>query len=168
MSAQPTDLATDFPWPFKRAPLRAWTHDGILCAVAPSAIRGVNGYCRIPDQHPWANAAYEDLDVRVHYGLTYGNQPEFHFMQTIPARTREHTFGWIGWDTGHYDDCWTDAALRHAGIDPTTQQPLDEWNSGSRRWYLADVVYETERLAEQIAAASSLRLDGNPLEGQQQ
>lgn len=48
----------------------------------------VNGYAHIPVGHPWHGLDYDEIDVRVHGGLTFGDGE------------------WIGFDTLHYGDYW--------------------------------------------------------------
>lgn len=63
--------------------------DGIAWATCEAPVYGaVNGYVQIPEGHPWSGLDYDDIDVRVHGGLTYADH------------------GWIGFDTLHYGDYW--------------------------------------------------------------
>ncbi len=47
------------------------------------------GYVRIPCNHPYYQKKYEDMDICCHYGLTYGECNEGH---------------WIGFDCAHSSD----------------------------------------------------------------
>jgi len=74
-------------------------HEGIECVVKRIIIQEWDnsfhmghlcGYVRIPENHPWVNLNYGDIDVDVHGGLTYKHQ---------------HGDGtWIGFDCGHSMD----------------------------------------------------------------
>ena len=56
-----------------------------------------NGYVRIPEGHPYYEKTYDDIDVRVHGGLTFGDhifEDNKHFSDGY----------WVGFDTAHYGD----------------------------------------------------------------
>ena len=56
-----------------------------------------NGYVRIPEGHPYYEKTYDDIDVRVHGGLTFGDH--------IFGRDKYFSDGyWVGFDTAHYGD----------------------------------------------------------------
>ena len=48
------------------------------------------GYIRIPSDHPYHHKRYEEMDIQCHYGLTYGEVADSH---------------WIGFDCAHLGDC---------------------------------------------------------------
>lgn len=84
-----------------------------------------NGYVKIPEDHPWHGLGYDDIDVRVHGGLTYGGGD-----------------GWVGFDCLHYGDYWPGQekyglALGHADTEWTDEM----------------VAEETRELARKVAAA---------------
>jgi len=64
-----------------------------------------NGYITIHPKHPWFNVPYMDIDVDVHYGLTFGSIIEEETIGFFDALT-EKDIGYymIGFDTNHYDD----------------------------------------------------------------
>lgn len=47
------------------------------------------GYVRIPHNHPYHHKKYEDMDIDCHYGLTFGELSDGH---------------WIGFDCAHMED----------------------------------------------------------------
>lgn len=167
---QAIGAALDFVWPpqFATQPLRAWTHRGVLCAVAHGGM-SINGYVCIPPDHPWrALTSYDDLPVSVHGGLTWGpervSEPITWEDVTLPAhpgKTWDEVRGWVGFDTGHGGDWWSDEALAEAGV------VLDERMRRSREligklgsafgrridWTLPLLMEETTRLADQVADA---------------
>jgi hypothetical protein len=62
---------------------------GIRWTTCEAPLYGaVNGYVRIPKGHPWHGLGYDDIDVRVHGGLTYSEGD------------------WIGFDCLHLGDYW--------------------------------------------------------------
>jgi hypothetical protein len=56
-----------------------------------------NGYVRIPEKHPCFGKDYDDIDVNVHGGLSYGGD---HFPNYINP-TKEVGYYWFGFDTSH-------------------------------------------------------------------
>lgn len=115
--------------------------DGIEWRTAKASLYGaVNGYVRIPDDHPWAPQGtraegylwYDDerlADVVVHGGLTFGGT-----FKGWPGN-------WIGFDTLHLGDVW-----------PGTP---DYWRNDpiTREWTPELVTKETQNLARQAAKA---------------
>lgn len=96
-----------------------------------------NAYAHLPEGHPWRDKGYDDIPVEVHGGLTYGNND-----------------GWIGFDTAHAWDIWSDEALAEIGGENRYRMSFgrDDWDID---WTLARVVAEAESLAAQVAAAVS-------------
>ena len=72
-----------------------------------------NGYVVIPPIHPWHNKDYNDIDVEVHGGLTFGEPYE---TLSWPELTEADKGHWIiGFDTCHYSDTkerWPKEAVR--------------------------------------------------------
>lgn len=63
--------------------------DGIEWATANAPLYGaINGYVKVPEDHPWHGLDYDDIDVEINGGLTYARD------------------GWIGFDTLHSGDYW--------------------------------------------------------------
>lgn len=86
-----------------------------------------NGYVVIPKGHKLHGMHYDDIDVEVHGGLTYGDElTEERLEKMFPDLSKEDIGGWIvGFDTAHYDDSLT-------------------------RWPKEEVQKETERLKIQL------------------
>lgn len=100
------------------------TEEGIEWKTCRAPIYGaVNGYVRVPEDHPWHGLDYDDIDVDVHGGLTYARD------------------GWIGFDTLHFGDHWPDM--------PEVMRDED-WG---RNWTPAMVAEATRELARKTAAA---------------
>ena len=104
-------------------------HEGIAWAVVEAPMYGaMNGYVRVPENHPWFRLGYSDPElsgVEVHGGLTYDDQD-----------------GWIGFDTLHSGDYWPSA--------PDFYRE-SQW---ARHWDQRQVASETRALAQQVADAS--------------
>jgi hypothetical protein len=115
---------------------RSWTAFGLPCLV----LRGpwsLNGYVCVPADHPDYDKHYDQVDVRVHGGLT--------FAESTPVGT------WFGFDTMHAFD-WG-PGFPDIGIPETP----------GRIWTLDDVVAGTHRLARQQAARRfKLEKDAEP------
>src|SRR6478752_4421352 len=66
-------------WPFGDSePIDCGFEEGIIWAIMMGP-RGVNGYACIPlEGHPWVTSdCYDDIEVSVHGGLTYGHKQEY-------------------------------------------------------------------------------------------
>lgn len=99
---------------------------GIVWATCNAPLYGaVNGYVQIPDGHPWAGLDYDEIDVEVHGGLTYGGSN-----------------GWVGFDALHCGDNWP-------GSPRYTPAPFDV------DWTPEMVAAETRSLARKVAEAAS-------------
>src|SRR5258708_251769 len=83
---------------------REWTHAGLQWAVVQAQEFSHRcGYVRVPPTHLAFGKNYDDLDVSVHGGLTYGNLE--------PCAEHEDGQGyWFGFDCAHYDDAMYDPA----------------------------------------------------------
>ena len=76
------------PTPQMKA-VAAGIEDGVVWVTCEAPLYGaVNGYVRIPESHPWHGLDYDDIDVNVHGGLTYGHGD------------------WVGFDCMHLGDYW--------------------------------------------------------------
>lgn len=152
----------DFIWWAEDPPTRAWTVEGVLCAVNPAPRPGLCGYVQLPPGHPWRAldlVAWEAShpDVEVHGGISW------HHSITH----------WIGFDTGHGFDYWPPEEIeraREAGL--VTEQDWTRWEEmraaeaaaglrngwasfpNSRAWSWEQVVAETVVLAGQVKAAA--------------
>jgi hypothetical protein len=131
---------------------REWEHVGLLCAVVQGR-EGSNrcGYVRVPPTHPDHGKDYNDVDVDVHGGLTYA--------QIEPCSDHLDGIGyWFGFDCAHSGDAshdpdnpapwYVDMQKRHPGV-------FDR-NYYEHFWSHAEVVAETERLAEGLVARTTV------------
>ena len=70
-------------------PLKDWLCAGLRCLLL-SGPGSICGYVRVPSEHPFARADYDDVPVEVWWGLT------FRCIDT-------DGFTWFGWDDAHID-----------------------------------------------------------------
>lgn len=134
---------------------REWKYKGLSCAVVQAREAGNRcGYVRVPPGHPAYQQDYNDVPVEVHGRLTFANLE--------PCTEHEDGQGWwLGFDCAHFDDAMYDPAATPESIsDPESRRSLKihievEGQYGYRLnecyWTEAEVVAETERLAEQLA-----------------
>lgn len=119
-------MTTEAPRPSPR--MKVVDHgieDGIVWATCEAPLyNAVNGYVQIPEGHPWRGLDYDDIDVRVHGGLTYADN------------------GWIGFDCLHRGDYW-----------PGQREFGQLCRSGDIAWDPGMVAAETRQLAAKVAAA---------------
>ncbi|QFP97013.1 hypothetical protein SEA_SUERTE_42 [Gordonia phage Suerte] len=111
--------------PERMTPLASGVENGVRWVTCVAPIYGaVNGYVLLPEGHPWRGLDYDQIDVEVHGGLTYGHD------------------GWIGFDTLHAGDVWP-GSPQYGG-----PRPYD------MRWTAEMVAEEARRLAARVAAAA--------------
>lgn len=78
------------PAPKHFTALEGGVRNGIWWCVARNTVFGsVNGYVRVPDDHPLHGLDYDELDdIDVHGGVSFADGD------------------WIGFDTAHFGDYW--------------------------------------------------------------
>lgn len=139
---------------------REWKHAGLSCAVVQAREGGHRcGYTRVPPSHPLHGKDYTDVDVHVHGGLT--------FAKMEPCTEHKDGQGyWFGFDCAHSGD---------ASYDPDNlpeyqkqfRAKYPEFNHLDRDehfWTEDEVVEETNRLAELLAAAPQIQTEGDHTE----
>lgn len=121
-----------------------WIHAGLQCVVVQGTAHEHRcGYVRVPPNHPDFGKDYDSVDVDVHGGLTFG--------QLEPCEHEDGQGYWYGFDCAHYDD-----AHYEPGHEPEyiTRLGITSLSQG-HFWTLDEVIKETERLAEQLAAQAA-------------
>lgn len=64
-----------------------------------------NGYALIPVGHPAHGLDYGDIQVNVHYGLTFATSVDEEMIAHWPELSDDYLGFWIvGFDTAHYGD----------------------------------------------------------------
>lgn len=136
---------------------REWKHAGLSCAVVLGREASNRcGYVRVPPAHPLHGKDYNHADVDVHGGLT--------FAALEPCTEHEDGQGyWFGFDCAHCDDALydpdakiedlkTEDARAVLKIHRDMDAKYGRGSKGEHYWTLPEVVVETEKLAEQLAA----------------
>lgn len=131
---------------------REWEFAGLKCAVVQAREGGHRcGYVRVPPGHAAHGKPYDDVDVQVHGGLTFGD-----------AEPCEHEDGqgyWFGFDCAHHMDASFEAVFNENWSDNTKRvwKMYGDHKSPFLRehehyWLQTEVEKETEQLAQQLAA----------------
>jgi hypothetical protein len=120
--SDPVDRSGWPPGPWDQEPDRVeWRHAALPCLIVRSRTTGaLCGYVGLPPGHPHHGAAYEDVDVFVHGGLTYSNACAGGICH-LPQPGEPADVWWLGFDCAHADDLMPrhadDLMPRHAGSD---------------------------------------------------
>jgi hypothetical protein len=128
--------------------------DGIPWRVALGGVPWVLcGYLKLPPGHPWIIGADYEFAM-----------PEAH-MAAPSEVTYSDESGWIGFDTGHFNDHWTREALVEAGvvIEPWVEDTLKvldrahqnwPWELPRREWTLERLIEATKNWGTAASAAT--------------
>ena len=107
-----------------------------------------NGYILLPPNHPFYEIDYDDIDVKVHGGLTFGEKfNSTHFLEWIKGREisgditlynfeQFNNYWIIGFDTNHFGDNIYNCPKEYV-IDETShllEQCLDESNKEIKKY----------------------------------
>jgi len=125
---------------------REWDHAGLKCAVVQAREGGHRcGYVRVGPAHPMHGKHYDEVDVRVHYGLTFGD--------VEPCAHEDGTGFWFGFDCAHAGDAYYDPDnLPQHQVEFRLKHPeFDNIHESEHFWTQPEVERETELLAEQLA-----------------
>ena len=130
------------PGPWDGEPdLVAFEHAGLQCVLNRNYMGGWCGYVGVPDANPAFSKDYDDVQVSVHGGLTYGGDDN-------PATWDKDGLWWLGFDCGHFMDLipyiHASAKIRSRGVGL-------RGDMGEVYRDLAYVLKETEDLAEQLS-----------------
>jgi len=127
--------------------VKYWKHAGLECFVE-KRLGHYCGYVEVPKDHPAHGLSYDEIDVDVHGGLTYGQVSD---NGTI-----------FGFDCAHVGDFVPSIVIFLGGktwkknkqkilremTDEEAQRMADKY--GEHYWTLEEVVEETNCLAEQL------------------
>lgn len=80
------------------------------CMIIRGPVGALCGYVAVPPGHPCHGKGYDDVDVRVHGGLTYANECGGHICH-VPQEGRPDDVWWLGFDCAHALDL-TPALIR--------------------------------------------------------
>ena len=136
---------------------KEWEHCGLKCAVVMNREQGNRcGYVRVPPGHPEYCSNYNDVNVNVHGGLTFGG---------IEDCVEEDGRGyWFGFDCAHFGDSWINPNVpsdyqwtseeseeHHYYIYKTRNLAPIRERDFEHYWTHDEVVAETEQLAQQLS-----------------
>lgn len=81
-----------------------WEHEGMTCMALRHPLSGHwCGYVGVPPSHPWHGKDYNDCNVEVHGGLTYGAACKGNVCHTPKPGEPAHLW-WLGFDCAHSGD----------------------------------------------------------------
>jgi len=99
------------PGPWMNEPDKKQWNDhatGLPCLIVRNALGALCGYVGVSKSHPDFECDYNDVDVRVHGGLTFANHcrpgPEDASICHIVADGEDDNVWWLGFDCAHCDD----------------------------------------------------------------
>lgn len=116
-----------------------WRSHGLPCLIKRVPLSGhLCGYVAVPPGHPAHEADYDDVDVLVHGGLTYGRKCQGRVCH-VPEPGEPADVYWLGFDCAH---AW----------DMRPSHPTPEWHDADWTYKTVEfVTAECESLAEQLA-----------------
>lgn len=137
---------------------RTWQAHGLECAVLIMDMGHRCGYVRVPDDHPWKGLDYDDKVPEAEASDFEDRAVDDAGMGGVIAALAGNTDDWSRRVEGH--------VAVHGGITFAGKQPNEDCAEGwwfgfdcahlddtPEQWTLDAVAAETERMAEQIAAA---------------
>ena len=150
MSVPQCDKSEWGPGPWQHEPdLVEFRHAGFPCVVKRNASSGnFCGYVGVPPTHPDHGKNYNDVDVEVHGGLTFGDECSAVACH-VPDPGEPDNFHWFGFDCHHGGDYAPGSAAREIKMG----WRLLDHPSGYRT--VEYVRHETEQLAEQLSKRSA-------------
>jgi hypothetical protein len=126
---------------------REWKAYGLTCIVVQAREASHRcGYVRVPPTHPSFGKDYNDIDVNVHGGLTFG--------QIEPCTEHEDGQGyWFGFDCAHYQDASYDPNTDISTVSEHTRKLLEimSFADEGHYWTQQEVEAECETLAKQLS-----------------
>lgn len=134
------------PGPWQEEPDRhEWRYNGLPCLIRRGRIGVWCGYVGVAPGHPFYDEEYDEPDVSVHGGLTYGSRcdgEEGEGICHVPLPGEAAEVFWLGFDCGHAGDL----------IPRWNAYPeLQELSRAEVYWTMEMAMRETEYLADQIA-----------------
>lgn len=152
MSVRDYDKSGWGPGPWQEEPDTVeFRHAGLPCILRRHERHGnFCGYVGVPPTHPDHGKNYNDVEVEVHGGLTFGDECSAVACH-VPAPGEPDNFFWFGFDCHHSYDLAPGfiAIEKRLGMEPLTLSEPYAYRD------LAYVRRQTEQLAEQLAARAS-------------
>lgn len=137
----------DGPW--QQEPDRVeFRHAGLPCLLKRSDMSGAwCGYVAVPPGHPAHGVKYDNVEVDVHGGLTYGRACEGSICHDVPQPGEPDAVWWLGFDCNHAYDYAPAMEMR---FSPGLRSSPGVMGCEYRPQGYAEA--QTKRLAEQLAA----------------
>jgi hypothetical protein len=139
----PIDRSNWRPGPWDGEPNRMdWRHAGLPCFALRNRLGVWCGYVGVPRGHALFGLTYDEVDVRVHGGLTYASRCEAPICH-VPQPGESDEIWWFGFDCAHGGD-----------LIPGMQAVMGNLQAFRGDIYrdLAYVKAETDQLADQLKA----------------
>lgn len=82
---------------------------GLPCLIVRNALGALCGYVGVPSDHPLHGVHYDNVDARVHGGLTFSagcqhSPNQAHGICHLPSPGEPDDVWWFGFDCAHADD----------------------------------------------------------------
>lgn len=116
---------------------------GYHCLVVGTPMGHRCGYVGIPIQHSFYGVDYDDIDIEVHGGLTFGD-----ILDSHSSRGFEVGLYYLGFDCGHLDDGYDIELIKELRGEEAARV-FESTNSG-HVWTTSEVETEVRRLAAQL------------------
>jgi hypothetical protein len=123
--------------------VRDWVEDGVRTLVMKANFN-LCVYFGIPLEHPLAHQAYDDLPIRCHGGLTFGQEGD--------GRYHPKGYYWYGYDYAHSGDFIFGASVGGDGKKWTIKELVDD--SWSPRYNLVKLLRLAERIKNEKVSLS--------------
>lgn len=82
---------------------KEWRYRGLPCLMVRSHLGNWCGYVGVPPGHPWHGKNFDDVDVRVHGGLTYSDSCRGQVCHVALPGDPDDVW-WLGFDCCHAED----------------------------------------------------------------
>lgn len=132
-----------------------WQEGDFACLMIRNTLGNWCGYVGVPPGHPFHGKQYDDVDVRVHCGLTYSDECKGHVCHT-PEPGQPDNVWWFGFDFAHLYDYVPGMhgneivkIFRSGGLS----HPVDPGERGERYYNVQLVKKEVSNLAKQLKEA---------------
>ncbi len=138
------------PGPWKDEPDRVeFEAFGFPALIVRGPVGAPCGYVAVPPGHPWYDQGYDDVDVRVHGGLTYSGRCAGHICH-VPKPGEPDDVYWLGFDCGHSGDLSPKflELMKSSGIAPLTGMYAETYKDVE---YVRGEVMKLARQAKDVA-----------------
>lgn len=144
----------DGPWQSEPDRVEWRSQKGLPCLIVRGSVGALCGYVGVPKGHPAYGKDRDDVNVRVHGGLTYDGPCSGHVCH-VPNEGESDDIWWLGFDTGHaFDLCPAHLAIMKR-IEEKIEKDLGPLPIDAPRMTYRDIAYvtaEVNDLASQLEA----------------